>query len=478
MTRASWLELINPGHRGHERSEWKDRMLTREDNELMCRVGPGTPMGNLMREYWIPAIRSDELPAPDSPPMRLRLLGENLIAFRATAGSVGIVRDACPHRGASLFFGRNEEDGIRCVYHGWKFDVSGTCVDMPSEPAESNFRSKVKAVAYPCIERNNVVWTYMGPRKEPPPLPNFAPNLFSNCIVTKSVRECSYMQALEGDVDTVHFPFLHAGADRFDEYPRGSESYYGLRQRYAAMEVREIEAGVSYGAYRPAEEGTSYWRMGHFILPFYTYNAPKILTQRNTGSVWVPIDDYHMMLWVMVVPQSPETYGTRAIGGVFAAPKIGHAPPSDEYENQEINPSLFAESTSDWIGRFRLKQNLRNDYLIDREAQARKVTYTGMPNGADPEDRAMQETMGPIYDRTSEHLGTTDAMIIQCRRKLINAAKSYRDNGILPSNVDNPDLFYMYSGGAIVPSDVSGLDYCGDILFARTETLEIPASGS
>ena len=154
-------------------------MLTSEDNELLCRVGPGTPMGDLMRQYWIPALLSSELPEPDGPPVRVRLLGENLIAFRDTSGKVGLIQNHCPHRGASLFFGRNEEDGLRCVYHGWKFDATGACVDMPSEPAESNFKAKVRARAYPCVERNGVVWAYMGPRPTPPPLPDLEPNMLA-----------------------------------------------------------------------------------------------------------------------------------------------------------------------------------------------------------------------------------------------------------------------------------------------------------
>src|SRR5216684_1160726 len=163
-------------------------MLSREDNELLCRVGPGTPMGSLMRQYWIPAFTSAELPGPDCPPLRVRLLGENLIGFRVTSGKVGLIQNACPHRGASLFFGRNEEEGLRCVYHGWKFDCTGQCVDMPSEPAESNFKTKIRATAYPCIERNNIVWTYMGSRETPPPLPEHPGNMSPECRVTKSVR--------------------------------------------------------------------------------------------------------------------------------------------------------------------------------------------------------------------------------------------------------------------------------------------------
>src|SRR5215210_5231684 len=172
-------------------------MLSQSDNEIPTRVGPGTLMGNLLRRYWTPALISAELPEPDCPPLRVRLLGEDLIAFRTTSGQVGLVANACPHRGASLFFGRNEEDGLRCVYHGWKFDVTGACIDMPSEPAESNFKNKVRTRAYPCVERNGMIWTYMGSRQVLPPLPDLLPNLDPECRVGKSMRECNFMQALE-----------------------------------------------------------------------------------------------------------------------------------------------------------------------------------------------------------------------------------------------------------------------------------------
>src|SRR5713101_7279047 len=155
-------------------------MLSAQDNDLMCGVGAGTPMGDFVREYWIPALISEELPSPDCPPMRLRLLGENLIAFRVTSGAVGMFAHACPHRGASLFFGRNEEEGLRCVYHGWKFDYSGQCVDMPSEPSESNFKTKIKAPAYACYERKGIIWAYMGRREVPPPLPDIEANLLAD----------------------------------------------------------------------------------------------------------------------------------------------------------------------------------------------------------------------------------------------------------------------------------------------------------
>src|SRR5438093_13653116 len=173
-------------------------MLPAEDNRLLTQIGPGTPAGELIRHYWLPVLLSDELPAPDCPPLRVRLLAEDLIAFRTTSGAVGLIQNACPHRGASLFFGRNEEEGLRCVYHGWKFDVTGQCVDMPSEPAESNFKAKIRATAYPTQERSGLVWIYMGPREVPPPLPELLPNLEPDCWVQRRMEECNFMQALEG----------------------------------------------------------------------------------------------------------------------------------------------------------------------------------------------------------------------------------------------------------------------------------------
>ena len=186
-------------------------MLSEEENELITRVGPGTPMGSLMREYWVPAMLSSELPSPDSDPVRVLLLGEQLIGFRDSNGNVGLLHNNCPHRGASLFFGRNEEAGIRCVYHGWKFDTEGNCIDMPNEPAESDFKHKVKAVAYPCQERGGIVWTYMGPRANPPPLPDLEANMLDGATATAFQLEGNWLQILEGDIDTTHVGFLHYG---------------------------------------------------------------------------------------------------------------------------------------------------------------------------------------------------------------------------------------------------------------------------
>ena len=190
-------------------------MLSREDNERLTRVGPGTPMGELMRRYWVPATLSHQIAAPDSPPVRVKLLGERLVAFRDTQGRVGLLGEQCPHRTASLFFGRNEECGLRCVYHGWKFDVEGNCVDLPSEPRDYNLQSRVKATAYPCVERGGVVWAYMGPPEHKPEFPELewtrVPD--DQRHLTRHIQECNWLQGLEGGFD-LEPPFVPARRQR------------------------------------------------------------------------------------------------------------------------------------------------------------------------------------------------------------------------------------------------------------------------
>src|SRR6476646_3729383 len=222
-------------------------MLSATDNEILSRVGPGTPMGDLVRQYWLPVMQSWELGEADGRPMRVRLAGEDLILFRDTDGKIGLLANKCAHRGASLFFGRNEEAGLRCVYHGWKFDVSGRCVDMPNEPPESNFKDKVRATAYPCRERNGVVWAYMGEEANLPELPQLEANLVSperfELNVTTTLRECNYMQALEGDIDTVHSNFLHDGAVKLEDLTPGTNDYY----RRATLTPKFVASDTEYG---------------------------------------------------------------------------------------------------------------------------------------------------------------------------------------------------------------------------------------
>ncbi|HZT05618.1 MAG TPA: Rieske 2Fe-2S domain-containing protein, partial [Chloroflexota bacterium] len=273
-------------------------MLSKEDNQLLTRVGPGTPMGDLLRQYWIPVVLSEELMEPDGAPMRVRLLGEDLILFRDTSGRPGLLADHCPHRGASLFFGRNEEDGLRCVYHGWKFDVTGRCVDMPNEPPESNFKDKVRQRAYPCREHGGMIWAYMGPRANPPELPRvewaFVPPEQRN--LSPVLRECNWVQALEGDIDTAHLYFLHARLNPDEE--RGPQNDQGVfhEDRHPRLFLTDTPYGLMYGAQRDEGPDHYYWRITQFMFPFHTFFPPGGFVG-VPGHIWVPIDDNNTMAW-------------------------------------------------------------------------------------------------------------------------------------------------------------------------------------
>src|SRR4051794_31972508 len=186
-------------------------MLTAEQNELLTRTGPGTPMGNLMRRYWVPALLSWELPEPDCAPVQVKLLGESLVAFRDTSGRVGMIEELCAHRAASLFLGRNEENGLRCVFHGWKYDTAGNCVDLPNDLIETPMQSKIHLTAYPTVEMGGIIWTYMGPPDRRPPDPRFEFTQVGRTRrqVTKTWEECNWLQGLEGGVDSAHAGILH-----------------------------------------------------------------------------------------------------------------------------------------------------------------------------------------------------------------------------------------------------------------------------
>jgi phthalate 4,5-dioxygenase len=430
-------------------------MLKQDENELITRVGPGTPMGSLMREYWVPAMLSSEVPTPDSDPVRILLLGEQLIGFRDSNGKVGLIQNHCPHRGASLFFGRNEEAGIRCVYHGWKFDVEGNCIDMPNEPAESDFKHKVKATAYPCQERGGLVWTYLGPRKTPPPLPDLEGNMQpdSDQNVRATQLACNWLQILEGDIDTTHVGFLHYGGLKAEDQIPGSFSEYQLRVKTAHFEVIDTEAGAAYGARRPAGPDQVYWRIAQWCFPFYTFTPPGVLGTKKGGNARVPMDDYHTMTFSMVSNRNRP-----APGGANLAVRGPMQP-----------------NTTDWYGRFRPEQELSNDFQIDRDVQRQNTGsagYTGI-QGIAMQDAAMTTSMGSIFDRSQERLGTTDAMVIRVRRRLIAAVQAHMKHGVAPPGVDDPGAYRVRSGGVFLPPDADWVEATRELRQAFVEHPEL-----
>jgi nitrite reductase/ring-hydroxylating ferredoxin subunit len=418
-------------------------------------------MGEVIRRYWLPTVLSKDLPTIDSNPVRVRLMGEDLIAYRDTGGRVGLLGDHCPHRGASLFFGRNEEAGLRCVYHGWKFDVSGACVDMPNEPPESNFKDKIHHTAYPCAEWGDVVWTYMGPRATPPGLPRLewaAMPAAHRRFPWRAIRQCNWVQAMEGDLDTSHPYFLHARLKPEDDRA------YGLYHPDHApkLYVLDSDVGVMYASRRQESESTYYWRVTQYLMPNITM-FPADANQVVPGHMWVPMDDENTLIWCFAWSPTRPFTPTEMAGDSLSGEKNELWRP-----NNGPGELLPYQAGRPYASSWPLADG-SNDYLIDRQVQ-RERNFTGIPF-IPLQDDAVTTSMGAITDRSAEHLGTADAMIIRVRRRLLSAMRSLEDEGTTPPGVDKPELYRRRSSSTTLPMDADWVEALRDWHEARTSTL-------
>jgi phthalate 4,5-dioxygenase oxygenase subunit len=385
-------------------------MLTAQENDLLCRVEGDAPMGRIMRRHWLPAALSEELPEADGDPVRVRLLGEDLLAFRDTDGRVGLIGEFCPHRNASLFFGRNEECGLRCLYHGWKVDVEGNVLEMSSEPAESGFAAKVKHKAYPTEEAAGIIWTYMGPPEEMPEFepPVFAPTPDTKVSITKIVIDCNWAQVLEGAIDSAHSSSLHASdmvPARVDGAKATDKNW--LRpstDKAPRLYVEPTNFGFRYAAIRrPIANANTheYVRTTLFIAPYTVLIPPNNLYR--VCILHVPIDDTHTSFHFI------------AFGG-------------DTTPDQESWRKFNAAQVGiDLDSTFRKTRTLANNYKQDRQAM-KLGNWTGIP-GIPNQDIVMWETMGPIADRSKDRLGASDVAIVEFRRMMVAAAKTAADGG-------------------------------------------------
>ena len=421
-------------------------MLTREENELLTRVGPGTPMGNLIREYWIPALPSNEFPTPDSPAKRMRLLGENLVMFRDSDGNVGCFPESCPHRGASLYFGRSEEGGLRCIYHGWKYNVHGQCLEMPSEPETSNYRGKVHIRNYPCNDVNHMIWVYMGSRETPPPFPAFDVNLIPEENAFPPIimmEEANWFQNLEGDTDSVHLDWLHARL-RADVGPIGRGHIRGTfsPMKNPFVQAKPAEYGAFYTARRRVGDTDRYWhRINQYIFPIFTMVGGDANSAHLRAHV--PVDDTHSMLI--------------SLGGYRNRPMTDEERNSRFFQDPFYAAGGYVERTSNPLTYFHTVANKDTDYWRDMEVEKTEM-MSGVPFVMNLQDRAMTELMAnpagePIYDRTREHLGTTDGMCIIVRRQLIRATNAHMEDGTVPPNVDNAELNHVRHACVGLPED-------------------------
>jgi len=420
-------------------------MLTKEDNELLTRSGPGTPLGALMRAYWIPALLSSDLPVNDGQPVKIRLLNEPLIAYRDSSGRVGILGEHCPHRGVSLHFARNEHNGLRCPYHGWKFDREGHCVDMPNERADSPMKKTLRHKAYPAVERGGLVWSWMG-EGPAPALPDLewlsVPE--SHRHISLRVQECNWLQAMEGELDPSHAPILHS---RVDNLGSGPDSYVGMSDKAPHIEVMETPAGVQMGARRDAGDHY-YWRVNHFMMPFWTVVPPGAGEVDINGHAWVPIDDENTLC--IMYSYNPGQAMSERRRKLFIEGYKGREP-----GHMTIHGALPFDPSKPY-GKYWPKWNRYNDYGMDYESQQSKY-FCGLA-GLWVQDSGCQESMGAIADRTQEHLCSADAGLARVRRVLNGAMQALRDAGTPHPSVTDPSVYRKRSVGMLLPRDTDWIE--------------------
>ncbi|MGY9072809.1 MAG: Rieske 2Fe-2S domain-containing protein [Acidimicrobiales bacterium] len=383
-------------------------MLSAEDNELLTSTNSDQPMGQYFRRFWQPVALSEELSECDAAPVRVNILGEELVAFRDTSGNLGLLDAHCPHRGADLFFGRNEECGLRCVYHGWKFAVDGTAVELPNVPAAAPMQQTMSTSAYPTHERGGFVWAYLGPQTETMPKP---PELEFTVLepehrhVTKQLIECNWAQVMEGDLDTSHFSFLHMPAPSVptDDNPDAPADVRRLRMiRNDPMPdftIKEHDVGFIVGGARTSQDGQHYWRITQFMLPSHGTGPSALPGETYLGFTIVPITDE--ACWVFTYAWNPER-------------------PIAEEERARMVAGFAVFATLD--DQYRPLANRSNDFLIDRDDQKHR-TFTGV-KGLAEQDAMVQQSQGFIVDRTKENLTRTDAAIVRFRRRVLEEAKA------------------------------------------------------
>ncbi|MBM4443447.1 MAG: Rieske 2Fe-2S domain-containing protein [Candidatus Rokubacteria bacterium] len=411
-------------------------MLSAADNELLTRTGPGTPMGAFFRRFWQPAVLSREVGAPDGPPVRVRIMGEDYVAFRATDGRVGLVEPRCAHRGADLYFGRNEECGLRCAYHGWKYDAGGRCVDLPNAKPGAGLRERITIRACPTREYGEIVWAWLGPGDPPgePPALEIGRVPPAHRFVTKKLQYSNWAQSLEGGIDTAHFSFLHMPAPSVASNANPDAPADERRLRWIREDANpefsfvDHEVGFVIGASRRADGADLYWRIAQFMLPAHATTPSTLPGETYFGYTWVPIDD--TTCWIYTYAWNPE----RPLG-------------REERAKLEAGHGVIGAVDERYVP----VRNRDNEYLIDREEQRRR-TFTGI-RGVAEQDAMIQESQGPIADRTAEHLTATDAAIVRFRRAVLAGARALAD-GAEPAAAKDATAYTRRSGSWVADARV------------------------
>jgi phenylpropionate dioxygenase-like ring-hydroxylating dioxygenase large terminal subunit len=414
-------------------------MLSAQDNAFLVTSEPNTPMGNYLRCHWNPVALSEEVAAPDCPPIRVKVMGEDLLLFRDTNGNTGLIEPFCAHRGADLFFGRNEECGIRCIYHGWKYDIHGNCIDMPNVPKDAAYHGKIKIKAYPTKEFADMVWAYMGlPELQPVQVPQLEAGLVppSHRYVTKRLIDCNWVHSMEGALDTAHFSFLHMPAPAFLKDDNTNIAADEKRIRWLRndpvprFKIIEHAVGFLIGGARHADPGDLYWRLTQYMLPTHSITPSAMPNETFYGYSWTPIDDHQC--WMYVYAWHPEL-------------------PIPEEERKKYIQGGFGQFAKLGPGYVPVR-NRSNQYLMSREEQ-KTISFTGI-QGIAEQDQMAQESQGYIVDRTKEHLSPTDVGIIRFRKILLDDAKAYA-NGKQPDSPHRPQEYCLRGGGAHTKDSLS-----------------------
>jgi phthalate 4,5-dioxygenase oxygenase subunit len=422
-------------------------MPGKDDNEPLTRVGRGTPLGNFLRQYWHPVLLVSELPHPDCDQLRVRVLGEDLIAFRDTAGRVGFLGERCPHRRASFFFGRNEEGGIRCAYHGWKFDVDGRCLDMPNELPERKAKDRLRHTAYQACERGGAIWIYMGDERPAPPLPGleWIDVPAEQRYQSKRVQRNNWLQALEGDIDQSHVGFAHRRLDRGGTVSgRPAVDKIRASDTHPTMTAEDMPYGVLIGAGRVAAEDQRYWRLTQYLFPHWVMTGPYGENPTRHARAWVPIDDHSTLLFTVTFhPLQP--LSAEAIAVMRKGSGAGY-----------VGEENFLPPTSEAFGAWIPKASMQNDFFLDRAVQ--KTTHYSGIGEFWAQDAALQESMGSITDRSEEHLVTGDIGIVRVRRRLLNVVLAMQEEQTPAPAVHEPAAYQVRGAAVLLPAEASWID--------------------
>jgi phthalate 4,5-dioxygenase len=414
-------------------------MLRVEDNKFLTESCEGTPMGELLRRFWLPVLLSEELPEADGPPKKIVVMGEELLAFRDSRGVVGVIDQHCPHRGANLWLGRVEECGIRCVYHGWKFDTDGRCVDMPTSYPDINAKDLIRIKSYPAREWGDMIWAYMGPADAVPELPDLEMALVpaSHRYVSKKWQDCNWVQALEGSIDTAHFTFAHLSFEKEENEILDIKKHFVNplarmnidHTRWIAEDPRPVikinphEAGLAIAGGRVTGSDNIYWRIAQFLMPVHSYAPSSMPGEIIFGQSFVPVTDTNC--WIYTYAWNPERPLAQA-----------------EREGYDHGNGVISEVDENYVP----LRNKANDYLIDRKLQKTK-SYTGI-KGVSEQDAAVQDSQGPIADRSREHLGPTDLGIMHFRKLMMDCARALQQ-GEKPAHLAHQDRYAVRSGACV-----------------------------